>query len=71
MFSKFRNQFVDRHINRTQAVNQIDILITKLMWLKASINCDDRPMMQSRASSISSLMREVLVTCQIIKYFCR
>ena len=71
MFNKLRNKIVDAHINRTQAVNQIDLLITKLEWLKSAINCNDRPMMQSRASSISSLMCDVLVTCKIIKYFCK
>ena len=70
MFNKFRNKIVDAHIERTQAVNQIDLLITKLEWLKSAINYNDRPMMQSRASSISSLMHDVLVTCKIIKYFC-
>jgi hypothetical protein len=70
MFNKFKNDIVDTHIKRTQAVNQIDLLITKLEWLKSAINSNDRSMMQSRASNISKLMHDVLVTCKIIKYFC-
>ena len=71
MFKKFGNMLVDTHLSETQVVNQIDLLITKLEWLKLAINKNDRSMMHNMASSTSSLMREVLATCNIIKYFCR
>ena len=71
MLKKFCNMLVDTHLSESQVVNQIDLLITKLEWLKLAINKDDRSMMRNVASSTSSLMREVLVTCKIIKYFCR
>lgn len=71
MFKKFGNMLVDTQLSKTQAVNQIDLLITKLEWLKLAISKNDRSMMHNVASSTSSLMREVLVTCKIIKYFCR
>ena len=71
MFKKFGNMLVDAHLSEAQVVNQIDLLITKLEWLKLAINKNDRSMMHIVASSTSSLMREVLVTCKIIKYFCR
>ena len=71
MFNKFGNMLVDTQLSKTQAVNQIDLLITKLEWLKLAISKNDRSMMHNVASSTSSLMREVLVTCKIIKYFCR
>ena len=71
MFKKFGNMLVDTQLSKTQAVNQIDLLITKLEWLKLAISKNDRSMMHNMASSTSSLMREVLVTCKIIKYFCR
>ena len=69
MFKKFGNILVDTQLSKTQAVNQIDLLITKLEWLKLAISKNDRSMMHNVASSTSSLMREVLVTCNIIKYF--
>ena len=71
MFKKFGNMLVDTQLSKTQAVNQIDLLITKLEWLKLAISKNDRSMMHNMASSTSSLMREVLATCNIIKYFCR
>lgn len=71
MLKKFCNMLVDTHLSESQVVNQIDLLITKLEWLKLAINKDDRSMMRNVASSTSSLMREVLLTCKIIKYFCR
>ena len=71
MFKKFSNMSVGTHLDETQVVNKIDLLITKLEWLKLAINKNDRSMMHNVASSTSSLMREVLVTCTIIKYFCR
>ena len=71
MFNKFGNMLVDTQLSKTQAVNQIDLLITKLEWLKLAISKNDRSMMHNVASSTSSLMREVLVTCKIIKYFCK
>lgn len=71
MFKKFGNMLVDTQLSKTQAVNQIDLLITKLEWLKLAISKNDRSMMHNVASSTSSLMREILVTCKIIKYFCR
>ena len=71
MFKKFGNMLVDTQLSKTQAVNKIDLLITKLEWLKLAINKNDRSMMHNMASSTSSLMREVLATCNIIKYFCR
>lgn len=70
MFKKFGNMLVDTHLDEAQVVNKIDLLITKLEWLKLAINKNDRSMMHNVASSTSSLMREVLVTCRIIKYFC-
>ena len=71
MFKKFGNMLVDAHLSEAQVVNKIDLLITKLEWLKLAINKNDRSMMHNVASSTSSLMREVLATCNIIKYFCR
>lgn len=70
MFNKFKNDIVDRQINNTNFIEQIDILITRLEWLKSSIESNDRPMMQSRATRLIDMLEQTSVTCSIIKYFC-
>ena len=54
MLKKFGNMLVDAHLSEAQVVNQIDLLITKLEWLKLAINKNDRSMMHNMASSTSS-----------------
>jgi len=70
MFNKFKNDIVDRQINNTNFIEQIDILITRLEWLKSSIESNDRSMMQSRATRLIDMLEQTSVTCSIIKYFC-
>lgn len=70
MFNKFKNNVVDTHIKQTHFVEQIDTLITRLEWLKSSIEVNDRSMMKSRASRLINMLEETSVTCNIIKYFC-
>ena len=71
MFNKFKNDIVDRQINNTNFIEQIDILITRLEWLKSSIESNDRSMMQSRATRLIDMLEQTSVTCKIIKYFCK
>ena len=70
MFNKFKNDIVDRQISNTNFIEQIDILITRLEWLKSSIESNDRSMMQSRATRLIDMLEQTSVTCSIIKYFC-
>lgn len=70
MLEKFRNDLADTHIKRAGTLNQIDILITKLEWLKSSIQENDRQRMKMQASNTIDLLQDVEIACKMMKYFC-